>query len=129
DVEQMDGVDDGTPLARSANRVRGALDRGARTMTPLDRSLYLGFIVGDDRGQPPAVVDQFRASGLSHLTAVSGENVAFLLAVAGPLLRRLRVSTRWLATLGLIGWVATFTRFEPSVLRAARMAPLAPTGV
>ena len=29
-------------------------------------------------------------SGLTHLLAVSGENVAFVLAVAGPLLRRLR---------------------------------------
>jgi competence protein ComEC len=129
DVAHMDSAGDGSPLARSANRVRGALDRGARMMTPLDRSLYLGFIVGDDRGQPRAVVDQFRASGLSHLTAVSGENVAFLLAVAGPLLRRLRVSVRWLATLALIGWFATLTRFEPSVLRASVMAALAATGV
>ena len=32
------------------------------------------------------MVDRFRASGLSHLTAVSGQNVAFLLAAAGPLL-------------------------------------------
>jgi len=128
DVERLDLVGDGTPLARSANRIRQALDRGARTMTPLDRSLYLGFVVGDDRDQPPAVVDQFRDAGLSHLTAVSGENVAFMLAVADPLLRRLRPSTRWGARSALIGWFAVLTRFEPSVLRATVMAGLATTG-
>jgi competence protein ComEC len=63
----------GSPLARSANRVRRLLVKGARTMDPLDRSLYLGFVIGDDRDQPAAIVDEFRASGLSHLTAVSGE--------------------------------------------------------
>ena len=40
----------------------------------------------------------FRASGLSHLTAVSGQNVAFVLAAASPLLRRLRPWWRWAAT-------------------------------
>ena len=75
-------------------------------MDPRDRSLYLGFVVGADRAQPAEVLDQFRASGLSHLSAVSGENVAFLMAVAGPGLRRLRPSSRWGATLLVIGWFA-----------------------
>jgi competence protein ComEC len=98
-------------------------------MDPLDRSLYLGFVIGDDRAQPPAVVEQFRASGLAHLSAVSGENVAFLLAVAGPGLRRLGGPARWAVTLALIGWFAVITRFEPSVIRASVMAALACTGV
>ena len=69
------------------------------------------------------MVEQFRASGLSHLTAVSGQNVAFLLAAAAPLLRRLRPWTRWTATVALIGWFMSVTRFEPSVLRAGAMLP------
>jgi competence protein ComEC len=100
-----------------------------RTMDPVDRSLYLGFVIGDDRGQPPATIEAFRASGLAHLSAVSGENVALLLAVASPVLRRARAPTRWAATLGLIGWFALLTRFEPSVLRASVMAALAATAV
>ena len=121
---------DGTTLAHSANRVRQLLERGARTMDPVDRSLYLGFVIGDDRGQPPrATIDDFRASGLAHLSAVSGENVALLLAVASPVLRRARAPTRWAATLALIGWFALLTRFEPSVLRASVMAALAATAV
>ena len=46
------------------------------------------------------MIERFRASGLGHLTAVSGQNVAFLLAAAGPLLRRARPSTRWVVDAG-----------------------------
>ncbi len=126
---RLELVGDGTTLAHSANRVRQLLDRGARTMDPVDRSLYLGFVIGDDRGQPPATVDAFRSSGLSHLSAVSGENVALLLTAASPVLRRARAPTRWAATLALIGWFALLTRFEPSVLRASVMAALAATAL
>ena len=95
---------------------------------PPDRAaLTRGLVIGDDRDEPPAMVQRFRDAGLSHLTAVSGQNVALLLAAAGPLLRRLRPATRWAATLGLIAWFVVLTRAEPSVLRAGVMAALAAT--
>ena len=122
-------VGDGSALARSANRVRGLLTRGARTMDPVEGSLYLGFVVGDDRGQPPELVDTFRQAGLGHLNAVSGQNVALALAVVSPVLRRLGHRARWATTLGVIAWYTVLTRFEPSVLRASVMAALAATAV
>ena len=65
-------------------------------------------------------------SGLSHLLAVSGENVAFVLALVGPLLRRLPLggrARRWRCVVVLV--FAAMTRFEPSVLRASAMAAIA----
>jgi competence protein ComEC len=129
EVTSVSFAGDGSALARSANRARQVLDRGARTMDPRDRSLYLGFVIGDDRAQSEAMIAAFRAAGLSHLTAVSGQNVALLLAVAGPGLRRLRHTTRWAVTLALIGWFALLTRFEPSVIRASVMAALVASAV
>ncbi len=117
----------GSPLARSTQRTRDALSRGARVLSAVDRSLFLGLVIGDDRDEPPSLVDDFRGAGLGHLTAVSGQNVAFLLAVASPLLRRCRPLWRWLLTVMLLGWFAALTRFEPSVLRATVMAGLAAT--
>ncbi len=96
-------------------------------MSPVDRALFLGLVIGDDRAEPADLVDDFRAAGLSHLTAVSGQNVALVLVAAGPLLRRLRPAPRWIATSGLVGWFALLTRFEPSILRASAMALLAAT--
>ena len=58
-------------------------------------------------------------SQLTHLLAVSGQNVAFTLALAGPVLRRLRIWPRLGATLVVLALFGLATRFEPSVLRAA----------
>src|SRR3546814_15095963 len=64
---------------------------------------------------------------MTHLLAVSGQNVAFCLVLAGPLLRRLRLWLRLAATLAVIAMFGLMTRFEPSVLRASAMAALAAT--
>ncbi|MFZ4720385.1 MAG: ComEC/Rec2 family competence protein [Ilumatobacteraceae bacterium] len=127
-LEWLADVRPGPPLARAGNRARTALRHSAEaTMAPAEAALFTGLVIGDDSRQPAWMVDQFRAAGLSHLTAVSGQNVAFLLAAASPLLRRLRPWPRWAATVGLVGWFMSVTRFEPSVLRAGAMAVLAST--
>ena len=127
DVSHVIDWSPGSPLARSTQRTRALLERGAGAMDPTDRSLFLGLVLGDDRRQPPALIDDFRRAGLGHLTAVSGQNVAFLLAVMNPLLRRCRPAWRWLLTIALLGWFAALTRFEPSVLRATVMAAVSAT--
>ena len=79
------------PATRRRPRRTGSaalIEAGWRVL-PADRAaLARGLVIGDDRDQPQEMVQRFRDSGLSHLTAVSGQNVALLLAAAGPLLRR-----------------------------------------
>jgi len=127
EVARVTGFHEGAPVARAANRLRTLVATGGRSLPPVERALYTGMVIGDDRALPADAVDAMRAAGLSHLTAVSGSNVAFLMAVAGPALTRLRPWPRWLATLALLGWFVLVTRAEPSVLRAAAMAVLAAT--
>lgn len=117
----------GEAVTRTANALRRTLERGAASLSPTARSLYTGLVIGDDRAQPDVLADDFRGAGLSHLLAVSGQNVAFVLAAAGPILRRLRLWPRLAATVAVIGMFGVVTRFEPSVLRAAAMATLATT--
>ena len=111
-----------SPAHRAANRMRALVERGVRHMTDNDAALFMGLVIGDDRHQPRSTVDDFRASGLSHLCSVSGQNVAYVLALCGPLLRRLRPAARLTSTLAVIGWFVVLTRAEPSVLRASMMA-------
>ncbi len=119
---------DGAAVNRASNRVRRSLRNVAETtMNNDDAALFTGLVIGDDVRQRVEVIEAFRGSGLSHLTAVSGQNVAFVLAAALPLLRRLRPWWRWAATVGLVAWFMALTRFEPSVLRAGVMAMLAAT--
>ena len=122
-VELLGDTATAAPLRRATNRMRDALRRGAeRTMASDQAALFLGLVIGDDSRQPPALVEAFRAGGLSHLTAVSGQNVAYVLALAGLGLRRLPRWWRLAATLALIGWFVVLTRAEPSVVRAGTMA-------
>lgn len=127
ELDWLGDVGPGGPLARSANRVRTLIQVGANSLPPEQAALVRGLVIGDDRDQPPEMIERFRASGLAHLTAVSGQNVALCVAAAGPLLRRARPFTRWTMTLWLIGWFVVLTRAEPSVLRAGVMAALGAT--
>jgi competence protein ComEC len=127
ELDWASDVAPGGPVARASNRVRAAIEQAAEFIPEPHGSLYRGLVIGDDREQPPDMTARFRASGLSHLTAVSGQNVAFVLAACGPLLVRLRPSMRWATTLLVIAWFVVITRFEPSILRAGVMAGLSAT--
>ncbi|MDH5289079.1 MAG: ComEC/Rec2 family competence protein [Acidimicrobiia bacterium] len=104
---------------------RRAVVAGAELVPEAQRPLYLGLVIGDDRWQPAGQRARFRAAGLSHLLAVSGQNVAFLLAVARPLLLLTGRRSRFALTVALLAGFAAATRAEPSVLRATATAGLA----
>jgi competence protein ComEC len=112
----------GEPLARAANATRALVLRGSEQLAPVDRALLAGFLLGDTRGVPDELTEQFRAAGLTHLTAVSGENVAFVLALFAPLLHRLSLRGRVVGALFVLLLFGSMTRWEPSVLRAITMA-------
>lgn len=115
----------GGRLDRFANRLRRTLAAGASSLPDGRRALFTGFVLGDGRGQHAEVVHDFRASGLSHLLVVSGQNVAFVLALAGPALSRLGLRWRFAAAGALLVVFGTLTRWEPSVLRAVGMTSVA----
>lgn len=125
-VEDVGAWQPGSPVHRLANGLRRTLATGAAPLGD-DRALFTGMVVGDDRDQQAVVADDFRAAGLTHLLAVSGQNVAFVLVLAGPALARLGMRSRWVGTIVVIGFFALVTRFEPSVLRASAMAAIACT--
>ena len=118
-------VDDGAVWARAVDGIRSLVIDGAEVLPEEQRPLFTGFVLGDDRGMSTAVADDFDAAGLAHLLVVSGQNVAFVIAVAAPVLGRLRHRPRLVATVALLVTFAAVTRFEPSVLRATAMAATA----
>jgi competence protein ComEC len=113
-----------SPLFRSANKTRATMLRASQFMPREEGALFMGLVLGDDRAQPRSMITSFRTSGLSHLTAVSGQNVALVLTVFGTYINRARTWWRLGLTLFLLGWFVVMTRAEPSVLRAAMMASI-----
>ena len=127
EVQMLSDVEQGSQAFESrfmlaANRMRSALSDGAQTLPGDQGALFSGLVYGDDSRQPDSMVARFRSSGLAHLTAVSGQNVAFILAVVAPVLTRLKRSPRLVLTLLVLAWFVIMTRVEPSVVRAVTMA-------
>ncbi|MCX6463882.1 MAG: ComEC/Rec2 family competence protein, partial [Pseudonocardiales bacterium] len=107
----------------------GALRDGLRTaalaaLPPAPGGLLPGLAVGDTSAQTPEVEDDFRAAGLSHLTAVSGANLAIVAGAVLALARVLRADPRWSALLSAacVAGFVVLARPSPSVVRAAAMA-------
>ncbi|MFN2607198.1 MAG: ComEC/Rec2 family competence protein [Acidimicrobiales bacterium] len=123
-VDTVGGWAPGDPASRLADGIRRTLAAGTASLPPERRALFAGFVLGDSRDEAPEVTDDFRASGLAHLLVVSGENVAFVLGLAGPLLRRVELRWRLVAGLAVLALFGVLTRWEPSVLRAEAMATL-----
>lgn len=121
-VRRLERGPPAAPWFRAANNVRGLLKEGSGSFDPELRPLYLGMVMGDDRDLSELREFRFRAAGLTHLSAVSGQNVAFVLMLFAPVFSRSSGRARWIITLvALIAFVLV-TRAEPSVLRAAVMA-------
>ena len=106
------------------NAVSDAISSGADTLAPRRQALYLGLVIGDDRLQPLGQQLQFKAAGLTHLLAVSGQNVAFALVAAKPLLSLLGYRARFVGLIAVLVLFAIVTRLEPSVLRATTTAAI-----
>jgi competence protein ComEC len=109
---------------RLRDRVERAVDRGTEGVR---RALVLGVVVGEDEGLPERVREEFRASGLAHLLAVSGQNVAFIVAGVfgvGWLLRLSR-AVRELLAIASVGAYVLAVGWQPSVVRAGVAGVLA----
>ncbi|MEU3215857.1 ComEC/Rec2 family competence protein [Streptomyces sp. NPDC006971] len=120
-------------VQRTAGALRGGLRQATERLEPDARALLPALVVGDTSRISPELHEAFRATDLTHLMAVSGANLAILLALLiGPPGTALRAERRGLAPrLGiplrltaLLGGGLTLAfvivcRPEPSVLRAA----------
>lgn len=114
-------------VQRVAGHLRAGLREAAAPLPAAEGGLLPGLVVGDTSRLDAGVRADFRAVGLTHLTAVSGANVAIVLAAVLALARLSGFGLRSapvVAGLGLIGFVV-LARPSPSVLRAGAMGVIA----
>lgn len=104
-------------------RAEAALGRG---MPEREAALARGFVLGEDEQIDEATTEDFRRAGLSHLLAVSGQNVALLVLLAMPVLAALGLPlrTRLLWVIGLIAVYVPLAGAGPSIQRAGIMGGL-----
>src|SRR3954451_19219596 len=109
------------PWWRASARVRAALRDSVAGLPPDRRALVAALVDGDDAALDPALADDFRTTGLTHLLAVSGTNLTLVVGFALAGARWGGARGRWLHVVGaagILGFVL-LARAEPSVRRAA----------
>ena len=115
-------------LGGIADRVRAEIaDSLAPGVGGEKRAVIAAVVLGEDEGLSPELRDRFRASGLYHLLAVSGQNVAYVVAGMLALAWLLGIS-RWIGELGALAAVGGYLMavgWQPSVVRAGVAGGLA----
>jgi competence protein ComEC len=114
----------GSDLTRLLIDTRDALGEALKRALPEpESSLARGILLGQRAAIPDHVTDEMNRAGISHLVAISGQNVAI---VAGVLVASLAwcIGRRPATALAIVLiWIyAVFVGGSPSVLRAACMA-------
>lgn len=118
-------------VARAAEHLRAGLRRAASPLPPDARGLLPALVIGDTSRTPQDLTDAMLVTGMTHLSAVSGSNVAVVLAFALGGASLLGLPRRWrpvLALAVLAGFVV-LARPEPSVVRAATMGAIGLIGL
>ncbi|GAA4206700.1 ComEC/Rec2 family competence protein [Actinocatenispora rupis] len=111
---------------RAAGHLRAGLRTVCRGLPDAPGGLLPGLVDGDTSTLDPVVSADFRTAGMTHLTAVSGSNLAIVLGFVLLLARWGRAGPRLAAVLGAFGTIGfvVLVRPDPSVLRAALMGGL-----
>jgi len=108
-------------LGGVADRLRSALARSvAPGLSGERRGIVEGVVLGDEQSLSEELRQRFRASGLYHLLAVSGQNVVLVAGGALALAWLLGIP-RWLGQIGALGAIAAYVLAvgaQPSVIRA-----------
>lgn len=119
------------PWWQAADAVRESLRDAVAHRSAAQRALVPALVVGDDARVDPALAEDFRTTGLTHLLAVSGTNLTLVVGFLLVTGRWCGVRGRWhylVGTVGICGFVL-IARTEPSVVRAAAMGTVALLGM
>lgn len=125
-------IDTGPAWLRWLSDLRRQIADALKVALPGDAgALAAGIVTGDDAAMSEELADTFRRTGTAHVTAVSGQNVALLLAFCALWMRPSRQRTRILAHVAMIALVWTYALMvglEAPALRAAVVATLTVLG-
>ena len=120
------------PLKETGYAIRRSiLDSLYGSLPEKEASVVAGMLIGYTQDIPESMEESFRRAGLSHIMAVSGANIAFLLFPLMWLLKRLGFNRKWSSAISLPAMIfyVFATGMEASVIRAAIMAGITLIGM
>lgn len=123
-VQDSQIISDGDFLHKNIIQIRKNLKELVNELPWDGKSLIPALVFGDTSMISKTLISDFKHSGLMHLMAVSGANLAILLNFSLAIACRIKIRgySRIVLTTILTFFFVLFCQFEPSVLRAAAMA-------
>lgn len=120
-------ISEAKPLFAITEKIRSRFRSESLRIGGDGGTLVPGLVLGDTKLQSQEFTAQMRRVGLTHLTAVSGENFAIVAAFIGWLLQRVipKLKSRLVITGIFLSLFVFLVRPSPSVLRASVMAAVA----
>ena len=130
-VEEYSILKEANLFDKAINKVRSNFLEVTKSLPGNARELLPGLILGDTRNQSLSLSQDMKNSGLTHLTAVSGGNIAILLLAIIWLCQKFKFSIRKQILTGLVTLIifALLVRTEPSVVRASLMGAISLLGL
>lgn len=107
-----------------SNKVKVKIIENFNKILPEDTSqLFLGILIGYDDNLSEDIEESFRKSSLTHLLAVSGSHIAYIIVGLSFLLKKLKIPKRLtqIITIVFLIFFMYITDFSSSVVRASEM--------
>ncbi|MGI5901561.1 MAG: DNA internalization-related competence protein ComEC/Rec2 [Desulfitobacteriia bacterium] len=95
---------------------------------PEEAGILEGILFGDKRGIPVQALEMYKATGVMHVFAASGANVAFVIALVWTLFFFLPKKYRTGATLAVMVLYAALCQGNPPILRATILGAIVLSG-
>lgn len=110
-----------------ANKSRNYIKNKTKEILPLDcASLLNGILIGDKSDINENIIEDFKLSNLSHMLAVSGTHVGYIIIGLTLLLNKIHISKKWIYVIMIIALIIYLfiTNFTVSIIRACIMSIL-----
>ncbi len=110
----------------SNNLKQKIIDNTKQILSESTRELFLGILIGYDDNISEDIEESFRKSSLTHLLAVSGSHIAYIITGFGFILSKLKIpkKTRNILIILFLTFFMYIVDFSASVVRASIMGIL-----
>ncbi len=119
DIKLVD-VKAGNLLIKKIYNIKEKISNRLDNIMPNTQSnLFKSMLYGDDRFLEKNIQDDFEKSGLTHLLAVSGSNIAMLMMIVSYICKKLNKTISVIFTITVSSIFCIFCSFELSIIRAS----------
>jgi len=111
-------------LLQHSNKIRNKIIETANNMLPeRTRGLLVAMLIGETQGISDELSESFSKSSLSHIVAISGSHISYIIIALSFLLTKSRIPKRGVYNITIIALILFMfiTRFSPSIVRACIM--------